>query len=71
MEYYIYVLIFAVTIISIATLLTIGLVLWWLYDNFPFKYIKLDNSFVDRIDELQQDIYEYFDEEAEREWYGN
>jgi hypothetical protein len=67
MEYYIYVLIFAVTIISIATLLTIGLVLWWLYDNFPFKYIKLDNSFVDRIDELQQDIYEYFDEEAERE----
>jgi EAL domain-containing protein (putative c-di-GMP-specific phosphodiesterase class I) len=42
-------------------------VLWWLYDNFPFKYIKLDNSFVDTIDELQQDIYEYFDEEAERE----
>jgi len=71
MEYYIYVLIFAVIIISIATLLTIGLVLWWLYDNFPFKYIKLDNSFVDTIDELQQDIYEYFDEEAEREWYGN
>jgi hypothetical protein len=67
MEYYIYVLIFAVIIISIATLLTIGLVLWWLYDNFPFKYIKLDNSFVDTIDELQQDIYEYFDEEAERE----
>ena len=28
---------------------------------------KLDNSFVDTIDELQQDIYEYFDEEAERE----
>ena len=67
MEYYVYVLIFAVTITSIATLIAIGLVLWWLYDNFPFKYIKLDNSFVDRIDELQQDIYEYFDEEAERE----
>ena len=67
MEYYIYVLIFAVTIISIATLIAIVLVLWWLYDNFPFKYIKLDNSFVDTIDELQQDIYEYFDEEAERE----
>ena len=67
MEYYVYVLIVAVTIISIATLIAIGLVLWWLYDNFPFKYIKLDNSFVDRIDELQQDIYEYFDEEAERE----
>jgi len=67
MEYYVYVLIFALTITSIATLIAIGLVLWWLYDNFPFKYIKLDNSFVDRIDELQQDIYEYFDEEAERE----
>lgn len=71
MEYYIYVLIVALTITSVGALLTLGLVLWWLYDNFPFKYIKLDNLFVDTIDELQQDIYEYFDEEAEREWYGN
>ena len=47
MEYYIYVLIVALTITSVGTLLTIGLVLWWLYDNFPFKYIKLANSFVD------------------------
>ncbi len=71
MEYYIYVLIVALTITSVGALLTLGLVLWWLYDNLPFKYIKLDNSFVDTIDELQQDIYEYFDEEAEREWYEN
>ena len=67
MEYYIYVLIVALTITSVGALLTLGFVLWWLYDNFPLKYIKLDNSFVDTIDELQQDIYEYFDEEAERE----
>ena len=46
MEYYIYVLIVALTITSVGALLTLGLVLWWLYDNFPFKYIKLDNSFV-------------------------
>lgn len=71
MEYYIYVLIVALTITSVGALLTLGLVLWWLYDNFPFKYIKLDNSFVATIDELQQDIYEYFDEEAERDWYEN
>ena len=67
MEYYIYVLIVALTITSVGALLTLGFMLWWLYDNFPLKYIKLDNSFVDTIDELQQDIYEYFDEEAERE----
>ncbi len=67
MEYYIYVLIVALTITSVGALLTLGLVLWWLCDNFPFKYIKLDNSFVATIDELQQDIYKYFDEEAERE----
>ena len=71
MEYYIYVLIVALTITSVGALLTLGLVLWWLYDNFTFKYIKLDNSFVATIDELQQDIYEYFDEEAERGWYEN
>ena len=45
MEYYIYVLIVALTITSVGAL-TLGFVLWWLYDNFPFKYIKLDNSFV-------------------------
>ena len=67
MEYYIYVLIVALTITSVGALLTLGFVLWWLYDNFPVKYIKLDNSFVATIDELQQDIYKYFDEEAERE----
>jgi len=67
MEYYVYVLIFAVTIISIATLIAIGLVLWWLYDNFPFKYIKLDNSFVDTPHELHPDIYQYSDAEVERE----
>ena len=67
MEYYIYVLIVALTITSVGALLTLGFMLWWLYDNFPLKYIKLDNSFVATIDELQQDIYEYFDEEAERE----
>ena len=71
MEYYIYVLIVALTITSVGALLTLGFMLWWLYDNFPLKYIKLDNSFVATIDELQQDIYEYFDEEAEREWYEN
>ena len=67
MEYYIYVLIVALTITSVGALLTLGFVLWWLYVNFPFKYMKLDNSFVATIDELQQDIYKYFDEEAERE----
>jgi hypothetical protein len=65
--YWIPILIIGLIIATTGLVLIVILSAIHIYQNIPFRYVKLSNDSVAFIDELQQDIYEYFDEEAERE----
>ena len=50
-------IIFAVVTITLASVTIIAVVMW-IWENRPFRYIKLSEDAVDFIDELQRDMYE-------------
>jgi hypothetical protein len=57
MDWWIPILI-AVLLISLVMLaMTLVAVCLWIYNNIPFRYVRLNQDAVNFIDELQKDIY--------------
>ncbi|BAQ85134.1 hypothetical protein [uncultured Mediterranean phage uvMED] len=55
--YWIPVLVIAALAVTIMALVVIVVSVMWIWENRPFRYIKLSEDAVDFIDDLQRDMY--------------
>ncbi len=51
------VLIVAAVVVTIVAILTVTVVVIWIWNNRPFRIIKLSNDSINFIDDLQRDFY--------------
>lgn len=51
------VLIVSAVVVTIGAILTVTVVVIWIWNNRPFRIIKLSNDSINFIDDLQRDFY--------------
>lgn len=51
------VLIVSAVVVTIGAILTVTLVVIWIWNNRPFRIIRLSNDSINFIDDLQRDFY--------------
>ncbi len=51
------ILIVSAVVVTIGAILTVTLVVIWIWNNRPFRIIRLSNDSINFIDDLQRDFY--------------